>query len=356
MAKIIHTGDIHLDSRFVDLPESEGRARRESLRKIFSKTVDIANSENVDVLILAGDVFDAYPIRPETADSFIRDLKRAKCRVFITPGNHDPLTPSSPYATLDFPENVHIFSSKTLTAVEIPELSLRVYGAAYTSEVYDERILDGFSAIDDEFANIVILHSNLYGEGYSPVSTSDIANSRADYVAFGHIHKPTDVLYEGHTAYAYCGCPEARDFGECYDTAIYIGEVSKGNISLSRRQISDICYREATVDAKEIYALHSKLLTPRKDEFLRLTVTGEIENLDEEKIRETLSQYYKEIDIRDHTTAPRDIWKGIEDDDLRGIFLRKMKLRLDSTTDDAEKEKIKLATRFGIDAIENREM
>lgn len=355
MAKIIHTGDIHLDSRFVDFPEDEQRARRESLRNIFSKIVDIANSENVDVLILAGDVFDSCSVRPETADSFLRDLRRAKCRVFITPGNHDPLTPASPYATLDFPENVHIFSSRNLTPVEIPELSLRIYGAAYTSEVYDERILDGFSVENDELSNIVILHSNLYGEGYSPVSASEIGRSGADYVALAHIHKPTDVMRECSTHYAYCGCPEARDFGECYDTAVYIGEIEKGDVSLTRRVVSDIRYREETVDAKDIPDIRTKLPTPRKKEFLRLTVTGESEALNESEIKDMITSY-KSVEIFDHTTAPRDIWEGIEDDDLRGVFLRKMKLKLDSATTDEEKEKIKLATRFGIDAIENREM
>lgn len=355
MAKIIHTGDLHLDSPFTSLSNEDAKARRASLRDVFSKIIDIANSESVDILILAGDVFDAPSLRPETASSLLRDLARAKCRVFITPGNHDPLTPTSPYATLEFPENVHIFKENKLTAVEIHELGLRIFGAAYTSERYDERILEGFKVPDDELANIVILHSNLNADGYSPVTSAEIAECGADYVALGHVHKPTDIEKAGDTYYAYCGCPESRDFGESYDTAIYIGEVEKGRVNLSRRKVSDIAHKWLTVDFEEIETLLSAAASA-KQEFLRLTVTGECEKLDTEALTAKLLARYKEVEIIDHTEEPRNIWDGIEDEGLRGLFLRKMKALLDKAETDEEKRKINLAARMGIDAIENREM
>ena len=355
MAKIIHTGDLHLDSPFTSLSNEEAKARRASLREVFSKIIDVANSESVDVLILAGDVFDAPSLRPESANSLLRDLARAKCRIFITPGNHDPLTPTSPYATLDFPENVHIFKENKLTAVEIPELRLRIFGAAYTSERYDERILEGFKVPEDEFANIIILHSNLNADGYSPVASAEIAECGADYVALGHVHKPTEIEKAGNTYYAYCGCPESRDFGESYDTAIYIGDVEKGKVSLSRKKVSDISYKWLTLDIEEIETL---LTSPESaaQEFLRLTVTGECEKLDTEALSAKLLTRYKEVELIDHTVEPRNIWEGIEDEGLRGLFLRKMKALLDEAETDEEKRKVNLAARMGIDAIENREM
>jgi len=355
MAKIIHTGDLHLDSAFGGIPSEDAKARRASLREVFSKIIDIANSESVDVLILAGDVFDTNTIRPETASAVLHDLGRAKCRVFITPGNHDPLTPTSPYATLVFPENVHIFSTEKLSSVELPELSLRIFGAAYTSEICDDRILEGFRVPDDDFANILILHSNLNADGYAPVSSTELAESGADYAALAHIHKPTEIMNSGGVHYAYCGCPESRDFGESYDTAIYIGEVSKGRVDLARRKVSDVSHKWLSLDFGEIGSLLSSAPSCAQ-EFLRLTVTGECEKLDTDALVAELSVRYKEVEIIDRTQKPRNIWEGIEDEGLRGLFLRKMKLALDSAASDEEREKITLATRFGIDAIENREI
>ena len=355
MAKVLHTGDIHLDSPFSLLSQNEQKTRRASLRNLFSKIIDIANEENVDILLLSGDIFDVYPIHPETAESFMRDLNRAGMHIFICPGNHDPYTANSPYKTLSFPDKVHIFTSQKLKSVEIPELNVRVFGAAYTSELYDERILEGFSVPKDDFINIISLHSNLYGEGYSPVSVAEMEKTGADYIALAHVHKPTEVLKAGKTSYAYCGCLESRDFGESYESGFYIGEVKKGFVSLERRTISDIIYRELTLNVNECPDIVSGLPTPQKREYLRLTLTGESEPIDIEKLKADLSGKYALLDIRDNTTALRDLWQGLGEDSLRGVFLRKMTEKLNSCTDEREREKLLLATKLGVNAIENRD-
>ena len=87
MAKILHTGDIHLDSAFTGLSSDAAKQRRAGLRNLFAQIIDIANAEAVDALLLSGDIFDTYPIYPETEESFLLDLKRANMPVFITPGN-----------------------------------------------------------------------------------------------------------------------------------------------------------------------------------------------------------------------------------------------------------------------------
>ncbi len=356
MAKILHTGDIHLDSAFINLPDEEAKLRRAGLRSLFSELVDIANREAVDAFIIAGDLFDAYPIRPETADSLIRDLSRAKMPILITPGNHDPYTANSPYKTLVFPKNVHIFSSEELTCIELEESNLRIFGAAYTSEVFDKRILDGFKVPDGDYVNILALHSNLYTDGYSPVSADEISASGADYIALAHIHKPTEILKAGNTHYAYCGCLEAKDFGEQYDSGFYIGEVSKGFVNMARRKISDISYHEITVNIEDNPDIISALPDSVGRMHLRITVTGEVTDFDADSLAEKLSAKYSEVQITDRTIPPRDLWEGISDEGLRGEFLRRMKAKLNQATSDDEEKQILLAVKFGIDAIENRDV
>lgn len=357
MAKILCTSDIHLDSPFAELAPEEQKARRESLRNIFSKIIDIANEEAVDALLIAGDVFDSNSVRPETLDSFSRDLRRAKMHVFITPGNHDPYTPDSPYRAISFPENIHIFTENKLTPVALPEYNLRIYGAAYSSAWFNERIMEDFKVCDDGFTNIVMLHSELNcNDKYCPVSVDEIAACGADFVTVGHIHLPTEILKAGRTCFAYNGCPECRNFKDGKDSGIYIGEVNSSSVNLSYRRISDYCYREETINIGEHPDIVSALPTPFKHEFLRLTLTGETENLNIDELKEKLLETYSEVTIYDRTTLPRDIWEGLSDEGLRGVFLRKMKAELDMCEDENEKKKILLATRLGIDAIENREI
>ncbi|MBQ7118589.1 MAG: DNA repair exonuclease [Oscillospiraceae bacterium] len=357
MAKVLCTSDIHLDSPFAELSPEEQKVRRESLRNIFSKIIDIANEEKVDALLITGDIFDSYPIRPETLDSFFRDICRAKTKVFITPGNHDPYTAESPYRTLSFPENVHLFTESKLTPVELPECKLRIFGAAHPSPWFDDRIMSGFKVPDDDFTNIVMIHSELNcTEKYCPVSVDEIAACGADYVNVGHIHIPTEILKAGNTYYAYCGCPECRNFKDGRDSGIYIGEVGRGYVNLTHRRISDYCYRDETVNTNEYPDIVSALPTPFKHEYLRLTLVGESESIDTDTLKEKLLETYEEVTIYDRTTLPRDIWEGLSDEGLRGVFLRKMKAQLDSCEDETEKKKILLAAKLGIDAMENREI
>lgn len=356
MPKIIHAGDIHLDSHFSSLPPELARARRTGLRAVFSKIIDIANSEAADALLLCGDIFDGYPIHKETEESFLQDLARANMPVFITPGNHDPYTSDSPYRTLTFTDNVYTFTSTKLTAAALSRCKLRIFGACYYSEQNDDRLLRGFKVPEDDFVNVVMLHSNLDADGYCPVSTEEIGKCGADYVALSHIHKPTPIMKIGKTHFAYCGCPEARDFGEAYDTGIYICEVTKDGVRAEHRRISDIRYRDIRIDISDDADIEKSLPSPSEHEHLRITLTGECTPPDIDSLYTKLSGKYAELQIRDNTTEPRDISGYADDDSLRGVFLQKMRMRLDSATDEAEREKILLAIRYGLDAIENRDI
>ncbi len=356
MVKILHTGDLHLDSAFVGLSPEEARYRRAGLRKLVSDIIDIANNEAVDAIIMSGDQFDAYPIYPESAESFIHDLARAKMPVFLSPGNHDPYTANSPYRTLHFPENVHIFTSENLSAVELAECRLRVFGACFTDSVCDSNMLKGFHVPDDDFVNVIALHANLNMSGYCPITENDIAETGADYIALSHIHKPTDLLKAGDTYYAYCGCPEARAFDEQYDTGIIIMSIGDGKVDFRRCRVSDFRYRELTLDISKNPDIASLLPPVSGRELLRLTLVGECNAPDISALEKELSTRYYKLYISDRTQAPRDIWEGIDGDSLRGIFLRSMRVKLDSCTDDTERERILLAVKFGIDAIENRDI
>ncbi len=356
MAKILHSGDLHLDSAFGGLSSDEARVRREGLRRVFSRIVDLANDERCDALVLSGDLFDAYPIFPETAESFMRDLSRAEMPVFITPGNHDPYTADSPYKTLSFPENVHIFSAETFSFVEIPEKKLRFFGSAYLGEACDEGRLSGFSVPDDDFINIILLHGNLSSSGYCPVTPSEIESCGADYIALSHIHKPTELLKSGKTFYAYCGCPEARAFDEPYDTGVIIADVQKGYVKISRKSVSDYRYREISVDISEYPDVLSALPSPTAHEHLRLTLIGEGDSPDVSSLSKTLSERYLSAAIYDKSIPTRNLWDGEDGEGLRGIFLRKMRARINAAETEEEKQKLLRAVRLGIDAIENRDI
>ena len=147
--KIIHASDFHLDSAFGGLPEEKSRQRRQESRQLMDRLAALVNAEQAQLVLLTGDLFDSVRAYPETVERLQAALASMTCPVFITPGNHDPLVPGSPYLEGKWPENVHIFRSEDLTAVELPELNCVVYGAAFTSPQRQGEALQNFSAPAD---------------------------------------------------------------------------------------------------------------------------------------------------------------------------------------------------------------
>ena len=111
MVKIFHTGDIHLDSQFHKLGYEERLRAREHQRDIFKKMIKYVSDNAFDILLISGDLFDGRKISPETEECVIEAFSSLACKIFISPGNHDPYLLTAPYFRGRLPENVCVFNS-----------------------------------------------------------------------------------------------------------------------------------------------------------------------------------------------------------------------------------------------------
>lgn len=107
--KILHTSDWHIGQKFM------GKSREEEHRAFLSWLYEIIKKENIDVLIVAGDIFDTgnppnYAL--ELYYNFLKQLFSIKnLYVIITAGNHDSIsTLKAPKQLLEF-MNVHVITS-----------------------------------------------------------------------------------------------------------------------------------------------------------------------------------------------------------------------------------------------------
>ena len=120
MLRMMHAADLHLDSPFAALAPEQAAQRRAEQRDMLRRLAEECERRNCQILLLAGDLFDSDRVYRETTDLLRQTLQDLNARVFIAPGNHDPYTPRSPYATLSWPDNVHIFRSRSVQAVRLP--------------------------------------------------------------------------------------------------------------------------------------------------------------------------------------------------------------------------------------------
>jgi DNA repair exonuclease SbcCD nuclease subunit len=205
---VLHTADVHLDS------DSYGAAHHERSRRVFQQIVDRALTDEVDLLLIAGDLFDHNRVPDETV-AFVRtELDRLRQPVVILPGNHDALYANAIHDRHDFTAGVnHVHVIRTLNGetIDFPELELVVWGRAMEENEPAFRPLAQIPARDDRRWCVAMAHGFFYEEGQrpersSPIFADEIRATGWDYIALGHQHLQMDVS-QGAVAAWYAGAP-----------------------------------------------------------------------------------------------------------------------------------------------------
>lgn len=361
MIKILHGADFHLDSPFDSLPEDKAAQRRAEQRQLIESMADLANKEKVDAVLLSGDLLDSGRSYYETTQLLLSALARINAPVFIAPGNHDYYSPTSPYSILKFPENVHIFKTPEIARFDLEGKNATVWGAGFTGEACAP-ILGGMESVgSSKKINIMALHGALGDPAstYNPITIGDISRTGLDYLALGHIHSFSGFSKAGDTTYTYPGCPEGRGFDETGEKGVIIAEISKGSVNgrlvpMCKRKycILDVDLSEAT-DAKT--AVTAAIPSDAGDDIYRILLTGEYSGkLDMGKICDAIAPGFYHVTMKDSTRLRRDIWAQAEEDTLKGLFLRKMRAQFEQG-DQAERDKVVLAVRYALAAMERGE-
>lgn len=254
MIKILHTGDIHLDSPFSGLSPRLAETRRGELRAAFTSMMTYAKMSNVDVMLIAGDVFDGEYVTKETLALLRGEFEKFGRPVFITPGNHDCASPGSVWVKHSFPENVHIFSSAVLSSHSLDDIGLTVYGFGFTEQDMLDCPIVGKHVNDEKRTNILVCHGDMTSRSGTncPITAEQISHFGADYTALGHIHNPPAAGKDNR--YSYCGCLEPRAFDEIGPKGALIVEIDKNGcgseVSIKPVRLSKRRYErgEITVD------------------------------------------------------------------------------------------------------------
>ena len=193
----IHAADLHLDSPLTGLetyPDAPVEQLRGASRRALDNLVDLAISEQVAFVLLAGDVFDGHWKDFNTALFFAQRMSRLRdsgIRVFTVTGNHDAA--STIGKNLSTPDNVHIFSSREPESICLEELGVRICGQSYARRDIREDLAKGYPLADSDYFNIGLVHTALTGraghEPYAPTSPEVLNSKGYDYWALGHVHQ-----------------------------------------------------------------------------------------------------------------------------------------------------------------------
>lgn len=257
--RFVHAADIHLDSplrslalRHSELAELIGNATR----RAFVRVIDICLDEQVDALLIAGDLYDGDQTSMKTARFLAEQLRRlsqAGIRVFIIRGNHDALSKITKELVL--PESVKIFSGRA-EVIDINRAPGRVpvvvHGLSFAQPYAPESLLGRFRPVVDGAVNIGMLHTSLGGalghDLYAPCSVADLQTTGFHYWALGHVHKRSAI--EGACAIVMPGMPQGRDISEAGAKSVTLVTINDDrSILLEERSTSVAQFERISVDA-----------------------------------------------------------------------------------------------------------
>ena len=364
MLTFLHAADFHLDSPFAALRADKAAARRRESRDSLLRLADYVNEHHVDLVLLAGDLFDSVSPYRETGELVARALGRMRARVFAAPGNHDWYAPGSPWDTIAKMDNVTVFQENTMTAYPVPGWNLVIHGAAFVGPDQTEGLLTGFQVPADGLRHIGLLHGDPGNRGSrcNPVLKEEIAGSGLDYLALGHIHKREDPRRFGKTLCAWPGCLEGRGFDELGEKGFYQGTLSEdGSIALMFVPFSTRRYEVLSVDitdADPAAAVEAVVPADAGRWLCRILLTGETEEgmVSLDALREKFEDRFYALEFRDGTRLREDIWARSGEDTLRGMFLRQLRSRLAEAQTEEERTRITRAARMGLCALDHRDL
>lgn len=201
-ARFLHAADLHLGSPLKSLGDAIGDEERNRFKELvngaFDQLVQTAIDEQVDFVVLAGDIYDTAERDPGAQRRFLlglRKLTKEDIRVFMVYGNHDPKTKDIKDGLL--PEGVTVFPPGEL-GVETVKMrngaEVVVAGVSYSKKEEERNLVPLFADLSGRTI-VGVLHTNVGGNtqhgNYAPCSVKDLEQSPVNYWALGHIHLRT---------------------------------------------------------------------------------------------------------------------------------------------------------------------
>ena len=337
--KFIHIADIHFDMPMISLKGNRDfiKKRRIEQKQAFRDVIQLAKKEKVDCLFISGDLFEQKFVEKNTIEYIISNFQLIPdVNIFISPGNHDPYIKDSPYETYSWPENVTIFKNE-YGMISLDDCD--IYGVGFENYEEDLNVVKDIKIEDETKVNILITHGTLNGAMhiYHDIKERDL--KKFDYVALGHIHDSkvddTRIIYPG--SLISCGFDEPGKHG------FVKGEITKEKCDIVF--ISTECkeYKRIEFDISNISNFSEAIeKLDMDDSYYRIILKG-TKNFNVDELIDSINEMGKNIcEIRDKTKFPYDFESIKKQENLKGLFTKKILDEMEDMTDEERDETLKI--------------
>lgn len=367
MFRLLHFADLHIDTSFAadGLPATVGAWRRADLRATLGRIMTLARERRVDVVTIAGDLYEQNYAVPDTANFLIEQFGRlAPIHVFIAPGKSDPYTDDSLYALMRWPENVTVFSQGQLTTVEMAQ-NIHLWSAAHPPARGQTVLQKG--RLNSEGIHVLLLHATadepvVSDEVTFSISGSTVREAGFDIALLGGQHN--GCLWQDTGARCiYPGSPEPLVASEATgEHQIVFLTIEEGRCTVEQVSISRWRYLSGNVDltacdSLETATIHVQQAVRGSDHEralwkIRLTGLPDFE-LDIGSLSESV-QAKAHIEYEVHLTLPYNLEQLAQERTVRGLLAQRFQARLSAAQSDQERRKILYALNAALRALDGK--
>jgi exonuclease SbcD len=370
MLKILHTADIHLGAKFSGLG-NQGASQRAQLLATLKNVIATAINEKVDIVLIAGDLFDSNQ-QPQRNIDFVMEqfnlLGSSNIQVCLIPGTHDSLDSSSIYRKVDFAgkcPNVKIFTDENVSWKEYPSLDLTVYGKPNLSNRSSMSPLKDFRRSTSSKFHIGMAHGSLYipdkiAEDDHVFRLEEVQATGMDYLALGHWHRAYKCPTESPAWYS--GPPEWIPGQTEKGVVLMVSLLVSGEVEVQPRELGIRDYKEVEIDMNEIQdlaMLKSRISQGAGQNLIaKVTLKGlrDVEFiLNPEELESELGEKFFHLRIIDKShPKSAEITEG-EERLIESRFIRLMKGQIEGLEGE-EKEIAENALQYGIALLDGKEV
>ncbi|MET7989830.1 exonuclease SbcCD subunit D C-terminal domain-containing protein [Amycolatopsis sp. NPDC005232] len=305
--RLLHTSDWHVGRTF------HGADLLAEQEAVLTHLAELVTSEHVDVVVVAGDIYDRAVPSAEAvrvATKAMSRIRQAGAQLVITPGNHDSAARLGAFADFAAAGGLHLRA--TIAGLAEPVLlsdehgDVAIYGIPYLEPEPSRHALgvpearghtgvltEAMRRVREDLAtrpktrSVVLAHAFVTG-GASSESERTIAVGGVeqvpgdvfdgvDYVALGHLHGPQTVAE--HLRYS--GSPLAYSFSEARQRkSVWLVDLDAAGLAEVRRHELPVPRPLATLRGELQDLLDAPEHEEWRDHFLSVTVTDRVRPVD----------------------------------------------------------------------------
>lgn len=320
--KFVHIADVHLGMK----PDqgfawSEDRARE--LFETFYHAVEYCEKEEVDLLLIAGDLFHRQPSAQELQNVNEVFQKLTSTQVVLIAGNHDYAGNMSEYRRMKWADHVKMLSWEQPECYYIETLNTYIYGYSYGEQQIKTNRLACYMPKTKDGLHILLQYSG--DKDNNSCDQEELERAGFDYVALGHSHNPVRLA----DTIAYPGSLEPLNKSESGPHGFIQGQVSKEGILLqfvdfSKRQYEDVrvMLNPSMGEMEVCDAVKEAIKERNPDHLFRIVLEGAVDS-ELPLLEQSMYLLGNIVDVQNKTYPDMDYGKLINEnkDNIVGMYI-----------------------------------